>query len=87
MADLPKIVLDEDVLHFILSLKAVERRKVLRLIQEIQREWWTTEADYRITDATGRHLSVKASRPYLITFWHDGPVDELRVVDLKRVRS
>ncbi|HRH98162.1 MAG TPA: hypothetical protein PLB55_19635 [Prosthecobacter sp.] len=40
-----------------------------------------------ITDTTGRFLKVKAGRSFLVTYWHDGPVDELRIVDLKRVRS
>ena len=35
MADLPKIVMDEDVLHVILGMKAAERRLVLRLLEEI----------------------------------------------------
>lgn len=87
MAGLPNIVLDEDVMHTILGMKASERRMVLQLLQEIQRHWWREEADYFITDTAGRHLKVKAARPFLITYWHDGPVDELRIVNLTRVRS
>jgi hypothetical protein len=87
MTDLPKIVLDEDVLHTVLAMKAAERRNVLRLFQMLQREWWKEDADYLIRDAAGRFLKVKAARPFMITYWHDGPVDELRIVDLKRIRS
>lgn len=87
MPDLPKLVLDEDVLHTVLGMKSAERRLALRLLHEIQRVWWKEDSDYMITDATGRFLKVKAVRPFLVTYWHDGPVDELRVVDLKRVRS
>jgi hypothetical protein len=87
MADLPKIVLDEDVLHTILGMKAAERRLVLRMLEEIQRSLWKEEADYVISDTAGRYLKVKAARPFLVTYWHDSPVDELRIVDLKRVRS
>ncbi len=49
MANLPKIVLDEDVLHEVLGMKAAERRVVLRLFEEIQRCWWKEDADYLIT--------------------------------------
>lgn len=87
MANLPKIVLDENVLHEVLGMKAAERRAVLRLFEEIQRSWWKEDADYLIADTTGRYLKVKAARPFLVTYWHDGPVDELRIVNLKRVRS
>lgn len=87
MADLPKLVLDEGVLHEVLGMKAAERRQILRVFQQLQREWWQDEADYCITDATGRHLKVKLARPFAITYWHDGPVDELRVVALRRVRG
>lgn len=87
MADQPKIVLDEEVLHTVLAMKAADRRQVLRLLGELQRSWWKDDADYLITDAAGRFLKVKAVRPFLVTFWHDGPVDELRIVALKRVRS
>ncbi|OYW73358.1 MAG: hypothetical protein B7Z37_21815 [Verrucomicrobia bacterium 12-59-8] len=68
-------------------MKAAERRLILRLLEEIQRSWWNEDADYLTTDAAGRCLIVKAARPFLVTYWHDGPVDELRIVDLKRIRS
>jgi hypothetical protein len=87
MAGLPKIVLDEDVLHAVLGMKPAERRQALKLFHQLQTEWWKDNADYLITDSTGRFLKVKATRPFLVTWWHDTPVDELRVVALKRVRS
>lgn len=86
MADLPKIVLDEEVLHAVLAMRAAERRKALQVLQDIQQHWWRDDEDYLITDSTGRFLKVKALRPFLVTYWHDGPVDELRIVALKRVR-
>lgn len=64
-------------------MKAAERRLVIRLLAEIQRSCWNEDADYLITDAAGRYLKVKATQPFLVTFWHDGPVDELRIVDFK----
>ncbi len=87
MADQPKIVLDEEVLHAVLGMKAAERRHALRVLHQIQHDWWKDDADYLITDSTGRFLKVKAVRPFLVTYWHDGPVDELRIVALRRVRS
>ena len=87
MTELPKIVLDEDVLHTILGMKASERRMVLQMLHNIQRHWWKEEADYFITDTAGRHLKVKAAHPYLVTYWHDSPVEELRIVNLARIRS
>jgi hypothetical protein len=87
MADLPKIVLDEEVLHAVLAMRAAERRHALRVLHDIQRLWWKEDEDYLISDSTGRFLKVKAVRPFVVTYWHDGPVDEVRIVALRRVRS
>lgn len=38
MAGLPKLVLDEGVLHEVLGMKAAERRHILRVFQQLQRE-------------------------------------------------
>ncbi len=75
------------MLHAVLGMRQADRRQALRIFQQLQREWWKDDADYLITDSTGRYLKVKAVRPFLVTYWHDGPVDELRVVALQRVRS
>jgi hypothetical protein len=36
---------------------------------------------------SGRQLSVRAFRPFLITYWLDAFVKEIRVVDIERVAS
>jgi hypothetical protein len=64
MPGLPKIVLDEDVLHAVLGMKVGDRKLILRLLGEIQRSFWKEDADYLISDAAGRYLKVKAAPPF-----------------------
>ncbi len=39
--------------------------------------------DFDIEDISGRQLSIRAFRPFLITYWLDASVKEVRVVDIE----
>lgn len=82
----PKLVLDEEVVRFILSLSALKRRKLLTHLEQLRTRWNETP-DFRQETASSRWLSVRVFRPYAITYWLDGSVDELRVVDIQQVFS
>lgn len=81
----PKLVLDEDVVRFVIALPAASRRRLLIHLEYLQSHSFES-ADFQEQDASGRLLSVRAFRPFMITYWSDGPVDELRVVDVQKVR-
>jgi len=85
MAMKPQIVLDEDVMRFVLALPAATRRRLMAQLEYL-RSHSADPADFREKDQSGRWLSVRALRPFLVTYWLDGPVDELRIVDIQRVR-
>ncbi len=81
----PRLVLDEDVMRFMIALSPAVRRRLVTLLEQL-REHASDPEDFREQDATGRWLNVKAIRPFLITYWLDSPVDELRIVDIQRIR-
>ena len=81
----PKLVLEEDVMRFVLSLAGPRRRRLLSQLEHL-RNHCHEASDFREQDRSGRWLNVKMLRPFLITYWVDGPVDELRIVDVGLVR-
>ena len=86
MSEHPKLVLEEEVMRFVLSLAATHRRRLLGHFDRL-RSGQNLEPDFREQDRSGRWLSVQVNRPFLITYWLDSPVNELRIVDVEWVRS
>ena len=82
----PKLVLEEEVVRFVLSITAARRRHLLSQLEHLRNNHHEAP-DFREQDRSGRWLSVRVLRPFLITYWSDGPVDELRIVDVEFVRG
>jgi len=80
-----KVVIDEAAFQYFVSCRASNRRKVLACFEQLRADP-QRRADYLSKDSIGRTLSVWAARPFLITFWLDSFVSEIRIVDLQRVR-
>jgi hypothetical protein len=80
-----KLVLDESAFRFFVSRPAAERTALLRALEKLL-EAPRSDSDYQTRDSTGRELQVRASKPFLITYWHDEFAKELRIVDLERVQ-
>ncbi len=80
-----KLVLDETAFQRFLGSRATERRLLLSAFEEL-RSNPQRRPDYQSNDATGRTLSVWANRPFLITYWLDSFVTEIRIIDIQRVR-
>jgi len=80
-----KLVLDEAAFQCFVSSRAPERRKLLVVFEHLRADP-QRQADYHIDDATGRTLNVWADRPFLITYWLDSFVSEIRIVNIQRVR-
>jgi hypothetical protein len=80
-----KLVLDEAAFQWFVSSRQAERRNLLSAFEELRANP-QRPPHYYIKDATGRSLSVWASRPFLITYWLDAFVSEIRIVDIQRVR-
>jgi hypothetical protein len=80
-----KLVLDEAAFQCFVSNRATERRKLLSVFEELRADP-QRHPDYQSNDATGRTLNVWANRPFLITYWLDSFVSEIRIVDIQRIR-
>ena len=80
-----KMVLDERAFQTFVSSRAPERRKLLASFKHL-RENPHRQPDYYAADSTGRKLNIWADRPFLITYWLDSFVSEVRIVNIERVR-
>jgi hypothetical protein len=77
-------VVDDTVLEFFDSRRKGEREELLRVFRSLaadpyQRGEWLQKS------ASGQELQVKRFGRWLVTFWRDAPVLELRIVDVKKV--
>jgi len=77
-------VVDQHVLQIFLSSKGRDRENLLRIFTYLSREPMQ-RGDYVQRSAAGRDLQVKRFGNWLVTYWTDYPVLELRIVDLKRL--
>ena len=80
-----KLVFDEAAFQFFVSVPAGERRRLLSAFQRLQNDP-NRHSDYHTKDSTGRSLAVWATRPFLITYWLDAFVSEVRVVNIQKFR-
>ena len=80
-----KLVLDESAFHFFIARPPGERRSLLVGLERLRNDPHR-KPDYYSTDATGRKLSVWAIRPYMITYWLDVFVSEVRIVNIQKIR-
>ena len=74
-------VLSAKAWEFLCSLSRKRQQRVIKLINLLAEQPWQL-GDYRTTDSTGRFLENIRLNGFLITYWADGPVDELRVLDI-----
>jgi len=74
-------VLSAKAWEFLCSLSRKRQQRVIKLINLLAEQPGRL-GDYRTTDNTGRFLENIRLNGFLITYWADGPVDELRVLDI-----
>jgi hypothetical protein len=80
-----KLVLDEEAFQSVLAGPAAQRRALLVVLDGLRNNP-SRKPDYFTKDATGRALSVVGLRPFLITYWLDSFVSEVRIVNIQRIR-
>jgi len=80
-----KLVLDEVAFQVFVSSRVTERRRLLAAFEDLRADPHR-QPDYHTKDTTGRTLSVWANPPFLITYWLDAYVSEVRIVDIQRIR-
>ena len=80
-----KIVLDEDAFHFFAASRASERRRLLVTFEELRNNPYR-KSDYTSKDITGRDLTAWPKMPFLVTYWLDAFVSEVRIVNIQKIR-
>jgi hypothetical protein len=86
MAPAPSLVLDESVFYTLIVQPQRERRRLIAILQGLKNASEYEAPSDTVRDASNRELRIKTARPYLITYWLDSPVNELRIIDIQRVR-
>ncbi len=79
-----KLVLDEEAFQVFLSSSAARRRQLLSHLERLKTDP-QRPPDYTTKDSTGRTVSVVALRPYLVTYWLDAYVSEVRILNIQIV--
>jgi hypothetical protein len=77
---------DDSVLEFFSASNKREREQLMRIFMVLADNPFQ-KGDYVQKSASGRTLQVKRFGKWLITYWPDDPVTELRVVDIAKVHS
>lgn len=86
MSDAWRLVLDEDAFQFVLSRRVRERQLLFKVLNSLRADPYQS-VDFDVEHGTGRTLSVRQARPFLVTYWLDGSVKEVRIVDVELVAT
>ena len=86
MSDHWQVVFDEVPFRFLLSRSPRQRALLLRA-SELLKSDPLHDADFQSMDASGRQLSIRGFRPFLVTYWLDASVKEVRVLEIELVDS
>lgn len=73
-----QLVFDEIPFRFLLSRTAVQRRLLLAAFDALRSDPYR-EPDFQSEDTVGRRLNIRGFRPFLITYWLDASVKQVRV--------
>jgi hypothetical protein len=77
-----EFTLNETSVHFLLGLRAREREKLIHALEAIADEPMQA-GDFEGKDGTGRSIQFKVVGPFLISFWPDSFVRELRIINIE----
>lgn len=82
MSDNWQFVLNESSVHFLLGIKARHRQELIHALEAIAAEP-LQKGDFEGKDDTGRSIQIKVAGSFLISFWPDTFVKELRIINLE----
>jgi len=77
-------VVDDSVLELFTERSKREREEVLRIFKSLADSPYRT-GEWRQKTKSGRELQVSRFGKWLVTFWLDAPVLEMRIVDVKKI--
>ncbi|HXR07873.1 MAG TPA: hypothetical protein VN765_11125 [Candidatus Acidoferrum sp.] len=77
-----QFVLNETSVHFLLGTKPRLRQRLIQALQGIAADP-LQKGDFVGKDDTGRTIQIKVAGPFLISFWPDPLVRELRIIKIE----
>ena len=77
-------VVDDAVMAFFTDRSKREREDLLRVFKALAESPYQ-KGDWRQKTKSGRELQVKRLGKWLVAFWLDDPVREVRIVDVKKI--
>ncbi len=78
-----EVILHEQAWTALHATKGADRQRLLDVLDQVKTTPFRP-GDYRQRDATGRVNEVVLIGQWLVTFWSDHAVGEIRVVELER---
>jgi hypothetical protein len=78
-----QFILNETSVHFLLALNARHRAHLILALEKLAAES-LQKGDFEIKDDTQRPIQIKISGTFLISFWPDPLVKELRIINIER---
>jgi len=77
-------VVDDSVLELFTERSKREREELLRIFKSLADSPYQT-GEWRQKTKSGRELQVSRFGKWLVTFWLDAPVLEMRILDVKKI--
>ena len=75
---------DDTVMAVFTDRSRREREDLLKIFKTLAESPYQT-GEWRQKTKSGRELQVKRFGKWLVTFWLDDPVREMRIVDVKKI--
>src|SRR3989442_1252268 len=79
-----RVVVDDKVVEFFSSRNKREREELLRIFRGLAKSPYQ-RGEWLQRTASGRELEVKRFGRWVLRYWLDGPVLELRVLDVEKI--
>lgn len=71
-----------EVYQYVATQRRAERERIIRWIESLQHKNFET-GDYTERDESDRVVQVKIIDRHALSFWHDGPVSEFKVIGIE----
>lgn len=80
-----KVILDSDLAESLWRLSSRSRREILAIFEKLA-DYPLTGVEDQIRATDGRMIQRARFNKWRVCFWIDGPVDEVRIVEVSRAR-
>ena len=84
MTSLWKYVLNQTSVEALLTARVGQRNRLIHFLLALTNDPYK-EGDFSAQDEVGRTVQIKVVGAYMVTYWSDHPVREVRVVNIERI--